>query len=129
VVQLLEGARPCWSVYKRYSDFIQLHEALVPEFKKSIDDFQADLANSGRGSSLQLVVPILPPKIHKQSEQELSDRRGQLEDYLNSVFQLLYSKAQFNQAILDFLGFDKKAESEGQAFADLGSDFFDQECL
>jgi hypothetical protein len=56
VVLLKEGARQSWPVYKRYSDFVKLHESLLGVFRNQLL----------RQSCIQksnMIVPILPQMI------------------------------------------------------------------
>lgn len=74
-IQYLEGTGPKWVIYRRYSDFLALHDSLQEFFenlKKKDPKFQE---------------PAAPPQIEKQSAPLLDMRKIQLEVYLK---QLLY---------------------------------------
>jgi len=72
VVQALEGARPIWSLNKRYTDYVKLHEQLMPFFKMELS----------RTGSLN-VLPALPSKLVGQTDMELNSRQAQLETYMS----------------------------------------------
>jgi len=65
-----------WIVFKRYSNFIDLHEALEPVFRTE-----------------NIPQPTLPPKIElindTQRNANLTDRKKQLQKYLREVVELL----------------------------------------
>lgn len=62
-VQSLEGPRHSWVVYKRYTDFVQLHDSLSALFRQQ-------LSKKAISKSDQ-VLPVIPPKIGSQDESEL----------------------------------------------------------
>ena len=78
-----------WIIYKRYSNFVDLSEALQSVFK-----------------SEQLTEPQLPPKIELNNDsyrnQYLSDRKRQLQSYLRNVLKLLSNRMPTH--LLIFLG-------------------------
>ena len=61
-VQTLEGSRKCWTISKRYTDFVKFHDTLTPLFKIQIDPKKCL-------SITDQVLPVLPSKISRQSEQ------------------------------------------------------------
>ena len=78
LVQSLEGQRNTWMIYKRYTDFVKLHEVLNPFFRLQIQANEQrksmvarkkkDGTRSQPISQTDQIVPILPPKISKQSK-------------------------------------------------------------
>ena len=57
VVQQLEGPRKVWMISKRYTDFVNLHEALIPYFKRQVETTKKKSLNI---SSTERILPILP---------------------------------------------------------------------
>ena len=55
-----------WTLYKRYSQFVDLREQLISKKVKNL--------------------PKLPPKLYFSNEQKLSERQLGLEDFLNDLF-------------------------------------------
>ena len=92
MIQSLEGSRPIWTLNKRYTDFVKLHEKLTPILK----------AEMSRDSQL---CPTLPSKISGQTDMELNQRQMELEDYMNQVLNVLSGTSQFNYDLLYFLEF------------------------
>ena len=70
-----------WSIYKRYSEFIELRDQLL--LKKMNN------------------IPKLPPKLYFINEQKLSERQLGLEDFLNDLFRNVNILR--CQEILDFI--------------------------
>jgi len=93
-VQSLEGTRPIWVLNKRYTDFVKLHEKLLPNFRQEL----VRRANLSMGQNAFL--PTLPPKISGQTDLELNQRQGQLEDYMSQVLHLMSGQSQFNSHLL-----------------------------
>ena len=50
------------------------------------------------------ILPVLPAKISGQSEPELTHRQQELEEYMGQVLNLMSGQAQFNEALLSFVG-------------------------
>lgn len=91
LVQALEGQRSSWVVYNRYTDFVKLHEELLPFFRLQISNQsqRQSMRVKARGSIIdkpisktEQVVPLLPSKITKQTSVELNQRMHELEEYL-----------------------------------------------
>jgi hypothetical protein len=78
-VQSLEGSRPIWVTNKRYTDFVKLHENLLPSFRQEL----VRKANLNMGQTG--VLPALPAKISGQTDLELTSRQQQLENYMSQV--------------------------------------------
>lgn len=81
-VQTLEGSRKCWTISKRYTDFVKLHDQLTPIFRVQIDPKKCL-------SDTEKILPILPSKISGQSDTELNHRMVQLEIYMTQVLKLM----------------------------------------
>ena len=83
-----------WLVYKRYSNFIDLHEALEPLFRAE-----------------NITQPRLPPKIELindvQRNANLTDRKKQLQKYLRDVLELL--AVRMPPHLLIFLGLHEQS--------------------
>jgi hypothetical protein len=108
IIQSLEGSRRSWIISKRYTDFVNLHEALTPYFriqismgknKKAMPDKQKNISRT------EQILPVLPSKISGQTTQELSQRQQELETYMCQVFAIMSGQAQFNRALMVFIGF------------------------
>jgi len=69
VVQQLEGSRKVWVISKRYTDFVNLHEALIPYFKRQVETSKKKTMNI---SSTEQILPILPQKISGQQDDQLA---------------------------------------------------------
>jgi len=114
-MQTLEGSRRCWVVSKRYTDFVKLHDALSPVFRIQIDPKSSI-------SVTEKVLPILPTKISGQSEAALNQRMRELETYMSQVLNLLSGQVQFNQILLNFVGFAPYSQpTRGLSYADEAS--------
>ena len=75
IIQQLEGQRNVWTISKRYTDFVNLHEALIPIFKIQVKEDKSISVNTQ-------VLPILPQKISGKSEEQLAKRLVELEGYM-----------------------------------------------
>ena len=84
-------------ISKRYTDFVNLHEALIPVFKLQVKE-QSISVNTQ-------VLPILPQKISGKSEEQLARRLVELEGYMQQVLNIMSGQAQFNRALMQFLNF------------------------
>jgi hypothetical protein len=57
VIQQLEGSRRAWVISKRYTDFVNLHEALIPYFKRQVETSRKSKLKI---SNTEQILPILP---------------------------------------------------------------------
>lgn len=99
VIQSLEAERPIWTLFKRYTDFVKLHDSLLPFFKNNIAKEKSLWKDS------TAALPMLPGKIQDQSELQLSTRMTDLEQYMSQVLSLMKGSSQFNSDFLEFLEF------------------------
>lgn len=70
-------------------------------------------------------MPVLPTKISGTNEDELNRRQEELELYMGQVLDLMSGQAQFNEALLSFIGLaprDLGEPSEGRADVSPGRD-------
>jgi len=109
IIQSLEGSRRSWVISKRYTDFVNLHEALTPYFRIQISigkNKKAVVADKQKNiSRTEQILPVLPSKISGQTTSELSQRQQELETYMCQVFAIMSGQAQFNRALMVFIGF------------------------
>ena len=82
IVQVLEGPRRTWYSIRRYTDFVKLHESLLPVMKVQMSLNSPQLAVRNESSS---AIPVLPAKIMREDDQSLRERKAQLEDYINKT--------------------------------------------
>ena len=73
-----------WFIFKRYSDFLKLHNSLLPIFRK-----QTSLDKVERYSMTTQEVPIQPTVVNDQSKEQLRKRGEELESYLNVVLNIM----------------------------------------
>lgn len=82
-----------WIVYKRYSNFVDLHESLTPIFE-----------------DMKVEAPLLPPKIDLNEDikrnEKLTDRKRGLQAYLRQVLQILANRMPAH--LLIFLGIQEQ---------------------
>lgn len=84
-----------WFVYKRYSNFVDLHEALTPYF-----------------TAEGIRMPPLPPRIANESNsirnQALTQRKNQLQAYLRQIMLSIMDRAP--TPLLQFLGLHDQSQ-------------------
>ena len=56
-------------------------------------------------SDTSKILPILPQKISGKSDEQLSKRLVELEEYMQQVLDIMSGQAQFNKPLLQFLNF------------------------
>jgi hypothetical protein len=76
------GGGKTWNLFKRYSDFVYIHNKILNSYEKDI--------------------PLLPPKIVNRSPELLTQRAFQLEEYLNFYL----TRYPINPIVLEFCDFE-----------------------